>query len=187
MFSSYTHMIAAPIQHISLNMLDLLFCSLSGGDWFNWGFWSDKLGIWVFRFVSFRRNLDGCCYPVLDFLCFPGDSYKIYISFKTENTSASSYECLDESPDRWIEQCFTDPADMQFSPDDMYASWSSIFLVQSYVYNNLIALFLLLSDFSGASDVHIDITSKLYWFFTNSLYFLLCPPYVITPRSLLSV
>ncbi|XP_004290201.1 PREDICTED: protein XRI1 [Fragaria vesca subsp. vesca] len=55
-----------------------------------------------------------------------------WVSGFSENASASGYECLDESPDRWIEQCFTDPADMQFSPDDI--------------------------DFSGASDVHIDIT-----------------------------
>ena len=44
------------------------------------------------------------------------------IIFLLENTSASGYECLDESPDRWIDECFNDPADMQFSPDDMYAS-----------------------------------------------------------------
>ncbi|XP_050364716.1 protein XRI1 isoform X2 [Argentina anserina] len=49
-----------------------------------------------------------------------------------ENASASGYECLDESPDRWIDECFNEPADMQFSPDHI--------------------------NFPGASDVHLDIT-----------------------------
>lgn len=55
-----------------------------------------------------------------------------WVSGFSENTSASGYECLDESPDRWIDECFNDPADMQFSPDDM--------------------------NFPEVSDVQIDIT-----------------------------
>ena len=37
------------------------------------------------------------------------------------NASASSYEDLEQSAEGWLAQCFND-AEMDFSPDDMYAS-----------------------------------------------------------------
>ncbi|KAI5315500.1 hypothetical protein L3X38_044676 [Prunus dulcis] len=53
-----------------------------------------------------------------------------WVSGFSENASASGYECLEQSPDEWIAECFND-SEMHFSPDDL--------------------------NFSGASDVQIDI------------------------------
>lgn len=47
------------------------------------------------------------------------------ILFVLENASASGYECLEQSPDEWIAECLND-TEMHFSPDDLYASGSSI-------------------------------------------------------------
>ncbi|KAK3219642.1 hypothetical protein Dsin_013612 [Dipteronia sinensis] len=60
----------------------------------------------------------------------------------SEDVSASGYEGLDQTLERWITECLNDD-EMNFCPDDM--------------------------NLSGASDIQIDISGTLYYFF-HSIY-----------------
>lgn len=68
---------------------------------------------------------------------FISDPFPITIEYALGNVPASGYEDL-ESTEGWLADCFND-AEMQFSPDDLYASFSGplIFRFRLVIQNNL--------------------------------------------------
>ncbi|CAN6545113.1 unnamed protein product [Malus baccata var. baccata] len=83
-----------------------------------------------------------------------------WVSGFAGNSSSSCFEGLDQSPDEWIAECFNN-TDMHFSPDEL--------------------------NFAGASDVQLDVTSKLY--LVLSIIFVLLPLFLynLIPQLILSI
>ena len=72
------------------------------------------------------------------------------------NASASAYESLDHSSEEWLAECFND-TEMNFSPDDMYASLDLSFLVWPLILSIWFLYYVRFRNFSGASDIQFDI------------------------------